>query len=193
MSGLWGLIALFGCATDSSAVLGPNVETMRPVLGASDVIEVRVYGEEELSGDHRISPEGTTRLPLIGTVSLDGLTPEEAAKRIGDLYNEDYLRDAHVTVNVKEFNSRKVFVLGQVNSPGSYPFEEKMTIIAAIARAGGTSKLADLNGTIITRPGRKEGEPNKRVKVAIGDIRRGDKPDVAIEPGDIIFVPVSPF
>ena len=54
-----------------------------------------------------------------------------ATGRIAQALNKDYLNDAQVTLNVKEFNSRKVFVLGEVNAPGSYPFEEKMTVIAA--------------------------------------------------------------
>lgn len=187
-------LALLGGATCASQQPQPIVaatqEELRPVLGPGDVVEIRVFGEPELSGVHRVAAEGTIRLPLVGNLEMDGLGADEAAERIEAAYNARYLKDAQVTVVVREFNSRKIYVLGEVGKPGAYPFEERMTIIGAIARAGGTSKLADLNRTIITREG-AEGAVRQTVEVA--EIRKGQAPDVELRPGDIVFVPESLF
>lgn len=190
--GLW-LLAVLGGATcgNPEPVVAPTSEELRPLLGPSDVVEVRVFGEPDLSGVHRVEAEGTVRLPLVGNVELDGLGADEAAERIEAAYNARYLKDAQVTVVVREFNSRKIYVLGEVGKPGAYPFEEKMTVIGAIARAGGTSRLADLNRTIITREAAKGSTTRQTVQVA--EIRKGQSPDVELQPGDIIFVPESMF
>jgi len=192
---------IFGaaCKTNDVQRIAPRVDpkALRPVLGPSDVVEVRVYGEEELSGEHRISPDGIIRMPLIGAIKLMGQTPEAAADMIEAKLEEDYLHDAHITLNVKEFNSRKIYVLGEVKQPGSYPYEEDMTVIAAIARAGGTGELADLKKTVITRDDlsgwvEKNGDDVKnkeRLTVNIEDIRRGRMSDISIRPGDIVFIP----
>jgi CRISPR-associated protein Cas4 len=182
-----------------SRQLFPARDDLRPLyvtgfgmtVGRSgDVLEVRVFGEPELMGLYRVDSDGTIRLPLIGDVKVDGITPDEAHARIEAAYNGRYLKDAQVTVFVKESNSRRVVVLGEVKSPGSYPYEERMTIIGAIARAGGTSKLADLNRTLITR----ERDGTKvSTQVRVGDIRSGRAADVEVFPGDIVYIPETLF
>jgi polysaccharide export outer membrane protein len=160
------------------------------VLGPMDEVEVRVFGEPELSGSHQVSLDGALRLPLIGDVHVDGKAPDAVQREIEAAYNERYLKNAQVNVLVKKYNSRRVYVLGQVKNPGNYDFEERMTVIAAIARAGGVTRLADANRTLLTR-GR--GDEQKRMSVDVGDIQRGQAPDVEIIPGDIIFVPEALF
>ena len=186
------LSLLLGGATCASQgpVVQPSKEELRPVLGASDVVEVRIYGEPDLSGVHRVTAEGTIRLPLVGNLEVDGLTADEAAERVQAAYNTKYLKEAQATVLVQQFNSRKIYVLGEVGKPGAYPYEDKMTLIGAIAIAGGTSRLADLNRTLITR---EADEATVRQTVAVADIRKGQAPDVELQPGDIIFVPESLF
>lgn len=177
-------------AADTSAL--PPPETVRAeMLGPGDVVEVRIYNEPELSGTHQISDTGTIRLPLVGAVEAAGTTPDQLTVRITQAYNEKYLKDADVSLFVKAHTSRKVYVLGQVKSPGQYPFDGKMTIIDAVALAGGTTKLADANSTLITR----ESADGKqlRVIVRVASIGQGKEPDVELQPGDIIFVPETPF
>ncbi len=184
---------IVGCA--SSPSVEPLVEEQdlgqnRAVLGPGDVIEIRVFGEEDLSGTHKISPEGTVRLPLIGRVYIVGLTSNEVTEKLTSEYNKDYLRDAQISVYVTEFNSRKVYVLGQVKTPGPFDYDERMTVIGAIARAGGVTRIANAQRTVITRiyNGQKE-----RLFVDINKIGRGTVSDMSILPGDIIFVPESSF
>ena len=176
-------------ATEATHLPQPESKQL-DMLGPGDVIEVRLYNEPELSGTHQISDNGTVRLPLIGAMAAAGRTPDELAFQIGAAYNERYLKDADVSLFVKEHTSRKVYVLGQVAKPGPYPFGGRMTIIDAVALAGGTTKLADANGTLVTRD---NGGKQLRVVVRVGSIGQGTEPDVELQPGDIIFVPETPF
>lgn len=193
LAALLALLALLGGATcgagDVEALPAPELMKAE-MLGAGDVVEIRIYNEPELSGTHQISDNGTIRLPLVGAILAGGMTPDQLTVRITQAYNDRYLKDADVSLFVKEHTSRKVYVLGQVAKPGPYPFGGKMTIIDAVALAGGTTKLADANSTLITRD--REGK-QLRVVVKVGSIGEGKEPDVELEPGDIIFVPESPF
>lgn len=192
LAGVASLAGAAGCATGTVPVeTFPLAEIgAAEMLGPGDVVEVRVYNEPELSGTHQISDNGTIRLPLIGAIQAAGATPDQLTVRITQAYNERYLKDADVSLFVKEHTSRKVYVLGQVAKPGPYPFDGKMTIIDAVALAGGTTKLADANSTLITRD--RDGK-QVRVVVKVGSIGEGREPDIALEPGDIIFVPETPF
>ncbi len=185
-----GLVA--GCATspDAPTVLEAKDREKTQILGPNDVIEVRVYGEQDLSGEHQVTAEGQVRLPLVGDISVDGLTPDEAQLAIEKAYNDAYLKSAQVTVLVKAYNSRRIYVLGEVKRPGNYPYEPRMTVIGAIALAGGAAKLANENGTVITRG---KGEEQVRLSAPVNDIQQGEAPDVELLPGDIVFVPESPF
>ena len=188
-------LCLQGCAHQEpvetlGAIQVTSAEAPVTMLGAGDVLEIRIYNEPELSGIHQVGSDGTVRLPLLGPVVVQGLSPEEATEKITAAYNSEFLQNAQVSVFVKEFNSRKVYVLGQVKNPGPYPFDEKMTIIAAIAKAGGTTRLADPNRTVVTRD--KEGN-QMRLNAMVGDIGRGEAPDLSLMPGDIVFVPESLF
>jgi protein involved in polysaccharide export with SLBB domain len=177
-------------APDAPVVIEAEDREKTLVLGPSDVIEVRIYGETDLSGEHQVGVEGEVRLPLVGNVAIAGLSPDEAQRTIEEAYNRSYLKDAQVSVLVKAYNSRRIYVLGQVKSPGNYEYEPRMTVIAAIARAGGASKLANANGTVITR-GKDENQT--RLSAPVNDIQRGEAPDIELLPGDIVFVPESPF
>ena len=179
------------CGTRPLEELPPPHAAHRDVLGPGDVIEVRVYNEPELSATHQVQANGTVRLPLVGAVDAAGLTPDELTVRIEASYNERYLRDADVSILIREFNSRKVFVLGQVAKPGPYQFDGRMTVLGAIAQAGGTLKTADSNRTLLTRD--DEAGKQVRVVVELSEIERGGVPDVELVPGDIIYVPESPL
>lgn len=183
------LLALCGGATCTPArepVVQPALQAARPLIGPSDLVEVRIFGEPELSGSFRVDGRGALSLPLVGEVLVDGLTPDEARVAIETAYNRDYLKNAQITVLVRESTSRKVVVLGEVGKPGTYPYEERMSVIDAIARAGGTARLADVNRTIITRT---QDGTKQTMTVRVGDIRSGRAADVEVMPGDIVFVP----
>jgi protein involved in polysaccharide export with SLBB domain len=163
---------------------GINPNTLAP----SDVIEVRVYQEPDVSGIYRVAPSGEVDFPLCGKVTVGGLTAGEAAEAFTRCLASGFLRRPQVSVMVKEFNSKKVFVFGEVSKPGAYVFEEGMTIIHAVSAAGGFVKTASKNSVNVTRvvDGREV-----KIPVRVEDIVIGRERNFALQPGDIIFVPES--
>jgi protein involved in polysaccharide export with SLBB domain len=159
-------------------------------LGAGDVLEVRVFQEPDLSGPYRVSAEGTIDFPLCGKVHLLGKTSSESADTLTQCLANGFLRRPQVTVLVREYTSKKVFVFGEVQKPGTFPFEENMSVIQAITLAGGFTKVAAKNNTNVTRS--VEGREVK-IRVPVEDIGTGRERNFVLQPGDIVFVPESFF
>ena len=159
-------------------------------LGAGDVIEVRVYQEPELSGVYQVGREGDVIFPLCKRVTVSGLSPNAAAEKIRACLSEGFLRDPQVSVLVREFNSKKVFVFGEVQRPGTFPYQDGMSIIQAVTIAGGFTRTAAQNSTSVTR---RVDAQEVKVRVNVQDIALGKAPNVTLEPGDIVFVPESMF
>lgn len=115
------------------------------LIRSGDTLEVRVYQEDDLNTKTRVDEEGTVVLPLIGRVSVRGLTTEAARQRISERYGADYLQHPQVTVLVGEFAPRRFVMMGQVARPGVYeiPNSERINLLQAIAMAGGYTKIAD--------------------------------------------------
>jgi len=157
-------------------------------LEPGDVFDVRVYQEKDLSGTYRVGADGTIRFPLVGSVGVSGKTPEMVSDSIKGALQEGFLRDPQVTVFVKEFRSKKVFVLGQVAKPGTFSYEQGMNLIQVITLAGGFTNLAARDRTLITRISAGK---ERRVIVDAEEISQGKKPNISLTPGDIIFVPES--
>ena len=157
-------------------------------LGSGDVFEIRVYNEKELSGAYRVSPEGTIDFPLVGSIRVVGLTPNQIAASVREELMSGFIRSPHVTVYVREYNSKKVFVLGQVHKPGTFAFQENMSVVQVITMAGGFTDKALKNGTIITR---NINGAEKRIPVPVERISGGFARNFQLVPGDIIFVPES--
>lgn len=179
------------CGLPSASELPPPDLEMTEVLGPGDVVEVRIFNEPDLSGVHQVSESGTIRMPLIGPVKVQGLTPDQLSASLTEAYNARYLKRAEVSLFVKERHSQKVFVLGQVGKPGPVPINTgRMTVIEAIALAGGTTKLADATRALLTR---EQAGKQVRVAVDVSAIGKGQAPDVELQPGDILFVPETLF
>ncbi len=161
-------------------------------LGGGDVITVKVFREPELSGDYLIGNDGNLSFPLVGKVQATGLTPSQLADRLGRLLGECCLRDPSVSILVKEYTSKMVHVFGQVQKPGSFPYQENMTVVQAITLSGGFTKTAWQSKTTITRRSGSDGA-GKRLTIPIDAILQGKRQNVNLKPGDIIFVPESLF
>jgi protein involved in polysaccharide export with SLBB domain len=121
---------------------------------------------------------------------VGGLTPNGAAEALRACLAQDFMRDPQVSVLVKEYNSKKVFVFGEVQKPGTFTFEDGMSIVQAVTLAGGFTRSAAQNSTSVTR--RVNGAEVK-MKVTVQDIALGKAPNFTLEPGDIVFVPESLF
>ena len=188
--------ALGGCASRSrGAATVPAVDETAVAVGASslgagDVIEVRVYGEPELSGVYQVGQEGDVTFPLCQRVPVGGLSANGAAAKLRECLSSGFMRDPQVSVLVKEYNSKKVFVFGEVQKPGTFVYEDGMSIVQAVTIAGGFTKTAARNSTSVTR--RVRGQEVK-VKVSVQDIALGKAPNFTLEPGDIVYVPESLF
>ena len=121
---------------------------------------------------------------------VGGLSAGAAAEQLRSCLEKGFIKNPQVTVLIKEYNSKKVFVFGEVNKPGTFIFEDKMTVVQAITLAGGFTKTAAQNNTSVTRlvDGREV-----KMKVTVQDIALGKSTNFNLEPGDIVFVPESYF
>jgi polysaccharide export outer membrane protein len=185
------VIALVACVPKTRTIVDTSPRpTNDTTLGVGDLIEVRVFGEADLSGVYRVGAEGTIVFPLAGPIPVEQLEPAQVAKEIEKRLREGILRSPQVTVLIKEQTSKKVMVLGQVAKPGTFPFTPTMTVIEAITAAGGFTQLAARNDTTVTRAyeGKKVTE-----RVPVADISDGKAANVYLRPGDIISVPERLF
>jgi len=158
-------------------------------LSPGDVFELKVFGEEELSGKFRVSGSGEVTLPLIGRMSVVDVGLTDFEELVTERLRK-YLKQPQVHVFVEGFKGSKVHVFGRVMKPGTIAFESGMSLIEVITKAGGLHDLADANSTTITRV--VEGKEIK-LEVSIKAIRQGKVSNVPVYPGDIVFVPESVF
>lgn len=162
------------------------------ICGA-DLLEITVYQQAELDRRLRVSQNGEISFPLVGVVKLSGLSITEAEAALSTRL-KDYLVSPQITIFIREYGNKKVFILGEVNKPGSYelPTEAKLTVLEAVTLAGGFTQIAAPDRTRIIRSvnGR-----NQSIPIEVSAItKRGEKDkDVHLEPNDVIFVPQSYF
>jgi protein involved in polysaccharide export with SLBB domain len=149
----------------------------------NDIIVIDVFGERDLSKEFRVSATGTINYYFLGEVKVAGKTTAEIREALTEELNRDYLVDPQVTVDVKEYRVREVFVNGQVNKPGAILItgEQELDLLSAIAKAGGFTLRANQNKITFTRPGEKE-------RVFSFDDLKNSKTKIPMLPGDIIEV-----
>jgi len=187
-----------GCAHSDGESMGepgageaaPDPQPVASTLGPGDVLEVRVFQEPELSGVYQVGTHGDVIFPLCRSVEVGGLTANGAAEAIRDCLARKYMRDPQVSVLVKEYNSKKIFVFGEVQKPGTFPYEDGMSVVQAVTLAGGFTKTAAQNSTSVTR---RVGGTETKTRVSVQDIALGKAPNFTLEPGDIVYVPESLF
>jgi len=143
-------------------------------LGASDQLRVTVFGEPELSGEYVLDGTGTVSLPLIGEVSAIDLTVREFQRAVEARYADGYLRAPRI--NAEVLNYRPFYILGEVRQPGEYPYTNGLTVLNAVATAGGFTYRA--NETFILIRGADD-QQESRVKL---------DPTTKVLPGDTIRV-----
>jgi polysaccharide export outer membrane protein len=187
-------LSFSACYRGDSVTSGDlQVDVPRSVLGPDDAIEIKVYLEKSLSDRYEVDSDGMITFPLIGAVSVAGLTPSEVADTIRTGLLDGFLRDPQVTVFVVEFNSRQVSIIGEVKKPGRYPYRDGMTLVQAIAEAGGTTDSALLSSMQVTRT--VETSETRRSKknfdVPFKAITLGRSPDFPLLPGDVVVVQES--
>jgi polysaccharide export outer membrane protein len=159
-------------------------------IGPKDLIEIKVFEVPELNIERRVSEDGTINLPLIGEFPVSGLTVTEVANRLDALLEAKLLQRASVSVQVKEFRSKPIAVLGAVRQPGNLAFSGRWTLLEAISAAGG---LADAHGDTIYVLRRAENGLSDQISIAVDDLMVRADPDanVPIFANDIINVPAN--
>jgi polysaccharide export outer membrane protein len=161
------------------------------ILGAGDLLEIRVFEADKLNATARVSSRGEVSLPLLGEVNLKGKTASEAETLIETSYKRSYIKDPHVSIFVKEHYSQRVTVIGQVKSPGTYDYPSKQRLMDAIALAGGLNDKAGYMVQIRRHSGMTEGSSQQTVQVDLQKLITEGKEEqnIDINGGDVIFVP----
>jgi protein involved in polysaccharide export with SLBB domain len=154
-------------------------------IGVDDTFDVRVYGETDLSGTFRVATDGTVDYPLAGRLQVSGLRTGEIQQVLVSKLKDKYLKDPQVVVTIKDRNSQKITVLGQITKPGQVVYYPNMTIVDAIASAGGFTGIAAKNSVSLRR---EAGGKIEMHVFPVADISEGRSPNVMVLPGDVLVV-----
>ncbi|HET6146738.1 MAG TPA: polysaccharide biosynthesis/export family protein [Polyangia bacterium] len=182
-----------GCASAQSSFNyagEPDPRKQEYVLGPSDVLKINVWRNAELSGDATVRPDGTISLPLVGDLRVTGRTPgqvqAELVQRMATFIKDE---SAIVTVAVSAINSYRFVVSGNVEHPGAYATNHYVTVIEALALAGGPNRYGSPESTVIIRLDAAKGV--RRIPINYTAILSGERPEqnLPLLPGDTIYVP----
>jgi polysaccharide export outer membrane protein len=158
-------------------------------INAGDVLDVSVWGEEDLDRQVLVLPDGMISFPLAGELEAAGRTTREVEATIADRLDR-FIPDALVTVAVANAAGNKIYVLGEVNQPGEYPITRPLDVMQALTLAGGLTAYASQNKIKVLR---REGTDEEQVVYPFryGDVKDGDsmETNIRLRAGDVIIVP----
>jgi protein involved in polysaccharide export with SLBB domain len=161
-------------------------------IGRGDAFSVQLVGEKDFPSDFRVQPDGTIDYPYVGRVKVVGLEPQEIVDLLRKrLIEGKYLSDPQMSLIVKEYNSRRVQIIGQVGKPGAVGWTEGMKLVDALSEAGWFTQMADSNHVILIR----QASPTKTVTavVSVDAITDGAQADIPLQAGDTIKVEARVF
>jgi len=190
------ILFLYSCGTTTEVSkkkinqileLNNNIKTS-DILGINDLIEIRVYGENDLTRVYRINTSGMITYPIIGDIKVINRSINELSKEIEGKLKKKFFKNPQITIFLKESNSRKVYILGKVKKPGAYKYKHKLTLLKLLATSGGLTDVADINKVILKRE--INGEV-KSIKIEVSLIINGLIDDLLLSPEDIIYVSES--
>jgi polysaccharide export outer membrane protein len=181
-------------ATVSATAPAPaTAETLLPSsvpvdykIGPNDLLDIEVFGVSELKRQVRVNTTGHVSMPLIGLVQLAGLSPADAEAMLAVAYGEKYLQDPQVSIFVREFTTQRITLDGALTKPGIYPLVGQITLLRALAMAGGGSQMADLEKVMlfrVTPEGQRLTEMHDVMR-----IRKGEAPDPLLQSEDMVVV-----
>jgi polysaccharide biosynthesis/export protein len=186
---LW-LLAAAGAAAAAPApkTIAQGESPDAYAIGVGDVIEISVWKNPDLTVTVPVRPDGRISVPLLGDVQAAGVTPL-ALKNVLTNGFRDYITAPGVSVVVKEVNSQKIFVTGEVAKPGAYDLKSRTKVMQALAMAGGLTAYAKQR-VIVLRDG-QGGRSDRRIEVDLGAIVSGRHPEenITLQPGDTLVVP----
>lgn len=157
------------------------------VIGIDDVLAILFWREKDLSGDVTVRPDGKITLPLLNEIQAAGLTPEQLRQTITEGASR-FIADPSVTVVIRQINSRKVFLVGQVQKPGPFPLTGPTTVLQLLSMAGGILDYADEKNIVIMR---NENGREVALRFNYKEVLKGKnlKQNVELKPGDTVMVP----
>ena len=155
------------------------------LIGPSDLLTIKVFQAEELSGEVRVDQRGAITLPLLGNVRIAGFTQAQAERRLADLLGASLLQNPQISIFIKEFTNRRITVEGAVNKQGVFPVIGKITVLQAIALAGGLTKDARKESVALFR---KDASGNRVYYLDVNFIRNGEINDPFVMNDDRIVV-----
>ena len=169
------ILAFFFLLFSAVTTAANSESTSSYLLNNGDKIKVIIFGHSDLSGEYQIDGAGEISLPLVKSIWAAGLTTSELETAISNRLAPDYLKNPKVSVLL--VSQRPFYILGEIKSPGSYPYSPDTTVLKAVATAGGYTYRARKNKIIITRAstGQKE--------------KISDAAETLVQPGDVIEVP----
>lgn len=157
-------------------------------LGVGDEFYLRVYDEESLSGEFTVASDGTINYPHVGRIEVAGKTCAELEEYVTEGLRDGILRAPSVSCTITEYKSQQIYVFGEVENPGSFPYRTDISIIEVFALAGGFSERASENNTKLTRV--IDGQ-EVQIKIPMQEIVEGRQRNLQLLPGDVIYVPES--
>lgn len=177
-------VALLVCAFGTTSTFAQlQIESDKPAyhLGSGDQLRITFFGKhvQDLSGDYEVDGTGLVPMPLVGNLRLGGLSLAEAESTVKDAYQPDFVLNPRISIQV--LNYRPFYIMGQVSSPGSYPYVNGITVLEAIVIAGGFTKRAKESRMTIIRGT----DPTREKQEAT--------PETVVLPGDVIEVPQRYF
>ena len=157
------------------------------VIGAEDVLSIVFWRDKDMSADVVVRPDGKISLPLLNDMQAAGFTPDQLRANIMKAAAK-FVQEPNATVVVKEIHSRKVYVTGMVVKGGTFPLSGDMTVMQAIALAGGLQEYADSKNIVIIR---KEGGRERYFKFNYKDVlkQKNVEQNLLLKPGDTVVVP----
>lgn len=169
-----------------AALLSPVVAA-DVLLGAGDVLKITVYDHPDLTLETRVSEAGGISYPLVGQVTVGGISSAVAEKKIASLLESGkFIRNAQVNIIVTVMQSQQVSILGQVNRPGRYPIDGRRSILEVLALAGGVNSEAGDTATLVRH---RDGNSNKQVIDIMSMVESGDLAlNSEVLAGDIVYV-----
>ena len=194
------ILAVQAAAPTPAPPAAPQQDNTAYVVGSTDVLAIRVFDEPTLTCDCTVDSDGSITFPLVGRVEVGGKTIRETETILTTLLRKDYVRRAQVSVEVKSYRSRSIFVLGEVRTPGKYSIGDQVTLLEVIANAGSLTPTAG-NTIIVQRqkdpraPVTGPALPNENtgveiMRISYEDLKEGRlRSNIVLQDGDTLFIP----
>lgn len=190
------VVAMSVGASQPPPAASPPVQQPNYQIGPQDELKITVFDAEGLTNVYRVGDDGFISFPLLGRISVGGTTLSETQDKVRKMLMNGYIRDPQVRVDIQEYKSQSIFVSGEVRSPAEIRMTGGMTLLKALAQAG--SPLSSASSELTIARQKKSGtdpaspaspETTDVIRVNWRDLQTGRASDVALQDGDVIFVP----